>query len=141
MMRNGVDPKKRYVHGFSVHIGPDGKPKIQEFGNRKKQSPTGTSTISEEREPLTDLIESENDVAITVELPGVDKENIDLNVTEKTLEINVTDPERKYHKILDLPCGVKPKSTKATYKNGILDVVLEKKEPKKNGSGYQVSIK
>lgn len=96
--------------------------------------------ISDEREPLTDIIEGDNDVAITIEIPGVEKDNIDLNVTEDTLEIKVDAPQRKYRKVLNLPNKVKPKSTKATYKNGILDIVLDKKDKKKGGSSYNVSI-
>ena len=140
MLRNGIDPNKRFIRGFSVNIGPDGKPKIQEFGNRPIKSPKGTSTISDEREPLTDIIEGEGNIAITVEIPGVEKDNIDLNVTEETLEIKVDAPQRKYHKVVNLPNKVKPKSTKATYKNGILDVCLDKKDKKKGSSGYKVSI-
>jgi HSP20 family protein len=140
MLRNGFEPHKRFIRGFSVNIGPDGKPKIQGFGNKPVKSPKGTSTISDEREPLTDIIEGDNDIAITIEIPGVEKENVDLQVTEDTLEIKVDIPERKYHKVVDLPSKVKPKSTKATYKNGILDIVLDKKERKRGGSGYKVSI-
>lgn len=140
MLRDGIEPNKRFIRGFSVNIGPDGKPKIQEFGNRPIRSPKGTSTISDEREPLTDIIEGDSDIAITIEIPGVEKDNIDLNVTEETLEIKVNAPERKYHKVLNLPNKVKTKSTKATYKNGILDIVLDKKDNKKGGSGYKVSI-
>ncbi len=141
MLRNGIEPNKRFIRGFSVNIGPDGKPKIQEFGNRPIRSPKGTSTISDEREPLTDIIEGDSDIAITIEIPGVEKDNINLNVTEETLEIKVDAPERKYHKVVNLPNKVKTKSTKATYKNGILDIVLDKKDKKKSGSGYKVSIK
>ncbi len=141
MLKNGIDPNKKFVHGFSVNIGPDGKPKIQEFGNRPRRTPKGISKISDEREPLTDIIESENDIAITVEIPGVEKQDIDLNVTDEELEINVNVPHRKYHKVVDLPCDVKPKSTKATYKNGILDIVIEKREKSKDKSGFKVSIK
>jgi len=140
MLRDGIEPNKRFIRGFSVNIGPDGKPKIQEFGNRPIRSPKGTSTISDEREPLTDIIEGDSDIAITIEIPGVEKDNIDLNVTEETLEIKVDAPERKYHKVLNLPNKGKTKSTKATYKNGILDIVLDKKDNKKGGSGYKVSI-
>lgn len=140
MLRDGIEPNKRFIRGFSVNIGPDGKPKIQEFGNRPIRSPKGTSTISDEREPLTDIIEGDSDIAITIEIPGVEKDNIDLNVTEETLEIKVDAPERKYHKVVNLPNKVKTKSTKATYKNGILDIVLDKKDNKKGGSGYKVSI-
>ncbi|RLF27610.1 MAG: Hsp20/alpha crystallin family protein [Thermoplasmata archaeon] len=133
------EPGKPIIHGFSIKIGPDGKPRVQEFGNKPMKTPAGEPMISEEREPLTDIIEGEEEVSITVEIPGVEKEDIDLNVTEDTVEINVDTPQRKYHKIIDLPCEVKPRTTKATYKNGVLDIVITRKEKKKTG-GYKVDI-
>ena len=139
-MFSNVQPGKPVVHGFKLHFGPDGKPRIEDFGNRQIKSPDGEPLISEEREPLTDIIEGDNDVAVTVEIPGVEKEDVDLNVTNDTLEIKVDTPMRKYHKRLDLPCNVLPKTTKATYKNGILDVVIKREEKKKPGSGYKVNI-
>ena len=139
-MFSNAQPGKPIVHGFKIDIGPDGKPQIEDFGNRSIRSPEGVPTISEELEPLTDIIEGENDVAITVEIPGVEKDDIDLVATEDTLEIKVDSPKRKYHKRIDLPCNVKTKSTKATYKNGILDIVLDKKDKKKDNSGFKVSI-
>ena len=36
----------------------------------------------------------------------------------------------KYHELLNLPCDVKPKTMKATYKNGVLDVVVKRKKKK-----------
>jgi HSP20 family protein len=135
-----AQPGKPFVHGFKIQYGPDGKPKIEDFGNKPIKSPKGESLISEEREPLTDIIEGDNDVAVTVEIPGVEKEDIDLNVTKETLEIRVDTHQRKYHKNLNLPCDVLPKTTKATYKNGILDVVIKRSEKKKPGSGYKVNI-
>jgi HSP20 family protein len=140
MMRGGPATNKRFIHGFSLNIGPDGKPKIQEFGNRPLKTSGGEPMISEEREPLTDIIEGDEDVAITVEIPGVEREDIDLNATNEAIEIKVDTPQRKYHKKLDLPCDVLPKTTKATYKNGILDIVIKRKEKKKPGEGYRVNI-
>ena len=139
-MFSNAQPGKPIVHGYKIEFGPDGKPQIEDFGNKSIRSPEGVPTISEELEPLTDIIEGENDVAITVEIPGVEKEDINLVATEDTLEIKVDSPKRKYHKRIDLPCNVKTKSTKATYKNGILDIVLDKKEKKKNHDGFRVSI-
>jgi len=139
-MFTNAQPGKPIVHGFKIHIGPDGKPKIEDFGNRPIRTPDGEPQISEEREPLTDIIEGDDDVAVTVEIPGVEKEDIDLNVTKDTLEIRVDTPQRKYHKIVDLPCDVVPKTTKATYKNGVLDIVIKRKEKKKPGEGYRVNI-
>ncbi len=141
--------EKPFVHGFSIRIGPDGKPRIQEFGNRPSRSPSGEPMISEEREPLTDLIEGEEEVSVTVEIPGVPEKrdskgrikDINLEVTEDTLEINVDIPQRKYHKLLDLPCEVEWETTKATYKNGVLDIVIKKKKnKKKEKKGIKIDI-
>ena len=139
-MFSQAQPGKPFVHGYKIKMGPDGKPRIEDFGNKPMKSPEGEPLISEEREPLTDIIEGDDDVAVTVEMPGVEKNDIDLNVTNDVLEIKVDTPERKYHKKLDLPCDVLPKTTTATYKNGILDVVIKRKEKKKPGDGYKVNI-
>lgn len=139
-MFSNAQPGKPVVHGFKIQLGPDGKPHVEDFGNRHIKSPDGELLISEEREPLTDIIEGEDDVSVTVEIPGVEKNDVDLNVKKETLEIRVDSPKRKYHKRLELPCDVQPKTTKATYKNGILDVVIKRKEKKKSGDGYKVNI-
>ena len=139
-MFSSAQPGKSVVHGFKINFGPDGRPRIEDFGNRPVRSDKGEPMVSEEREPLTDIIEGEKDVAVTVEIPGVEKEDVDLHVTEDTLEIIVNTAKRKYHKKVDLPCNVKPKTTKATYKNGVLDVVIQRKEKKNPGSGYRVNI-
>lgn len=139
-MLSNAQPGKPVMHGFKVQFGPDGRPRIEDFGNKSVKSPEGEPIISEEREPLTDLIEGDNDVAVTLEMPGIEKHDIDLNATIDTLEIKVDTPKRKYHKQIDMPCDVLPKTTKATYKNGILDVVIKRKEKKKPGSGYKVNI-
>jgi HSP20 family protein len=135
-----LEPGRLFTHGFSIRMGPDGKPKIETFGNRSTETTKGEPTISEEREPLADVIEGKEDVSITVELPGVEKEDIDLRTTENTLEIKVDSKHRKYHKIIDLPSKVIPKTTEATYKNGILDVVIKRKEKGRSSSGFRVPI-
>jgi len=139
-MFTNAQPGKSVVHGYKIHIGPDGKPIIENFGNKPTQLPTGEAAISEEREPLTDIIEGDEDIAITVEIPGVERDDINLDITRDNLEIKVDTPNRKYHKNLPLPCDILPKTTKATYKNGILDIVMKRKEKKKQGEGYHVNI-
>jgi HSP20 family protein len=135
-----IKPGRSYVHGFNINIGSDGKPRIQEFGNYPKKAPNGETRMSEEREPLVDIIENRDNVAITVELPGVEKEDIDLDINDEKLEINVDRHDRKYRKIIYLPCNIKPKTTKTTYKNGVLDIEIEKKEKGDDKGGYKVNI-
>ena len=123
-----------FVFGFSVKTGPDGFPIFEEFGNTR-MNPFGKNgekpTVDTRREPLTDINETEDQIAITVELPGVNKEDIDINVMEDKVEVNVKTESRKYFKSIDLKSLVETESSKATYTNGILDLVLKKKESDK----------
>ena len=123
-----------FVFGFSVKTGPDGFPIFEEFGNTRMNpfSKKGEKpTVDTRREPLTDINETEDQIAITVELPGVNKEDIDINVMEDKVEVNVKTESRKYFKSIDLKSLVETESSKATYTNGILDLVLKKKESDK----------
>ena len=135
-----IKPGSSFIRGFNVHIGPDGEPIIEEFGNFPKKISDGKTVLSEEREPLIDIIENHNNVAITIEVPGVKKENINLDLIDERLEIKVDQPERKYYKVINLPCNVKPRTIKTTYNNGVLDIEIEKKKKSKNNNGYKVDI-
>ena len=133
---NQIETGKPFVHSFIINIGPNGKPSIQEFRNCPLKKPNGKLAISEERESLTDIIESDNEVSVTVELPGVEKKDIKLKATKEILEINIDTPQRKYHELVNLPCNVQPRTIKATYKNGVLDVVIKRKEKRRERARY-----
>lgn len=130
MMRKAFEaPSKErsshpYVYGFSMSVGPEGKPVIREFGNVQR-SRVGPK-IREEREPLVDVMEEEKDLVIVAELPGVEKEDINLHASENHLTVSVDTTERKYHKELRLPTKVDSKSARASHKNGVLEVRLKK---------------
>jgi len=121
-------PSKKYVYGFQMRTGPDGKPVVEEFGN----IPKGHELSSDEREPLVDVIDGKEEVTVIAELPGVNKEDIDLKSGEKSLTIKVDTDNRRYFKELELPAKIKPDSVKASYKNGILEVKLKRAEQLKD---------
>ena len=138
---NMPDANKPYVYGFSMRVGPDGKPRIEEFGNITGENHINTENMIEGREPLTDLIENEKDITVIAELPGIEKKDINLAVEEENMSIDVNTDTRKYHKDLDLPSKVKPETSKATYKNGVLEVkVMKINAEKKDKNGYNVKI-
>jgi len=125
------------VYGYSMTIGPDGKPVIREFGNVKPSRrttpfgfPRGIREISQKREPLVDVISEDDTVKVVAEVPGVDKSDINLSCTEQNLTIHVDSEQRKYFKEVDLPFSVEPESAKASYKNGVLQVTLNKRKEK-----------
>ncbi len=115
-----------FVYGYSVTVGPDGKPVIREFGNIK---PTirGKEPVelSDKREPLIDILDEKDIVRVIAELPGVEKEDINLAIEGKKLSISV-DAARKYFRTVEIPSAVDVESIKAIYKNGILEVTLKK---------------
>jgi|ADurb_Met_03_Slu_FD_contig_71_23380_length_3179_multi_4_in_0_out_0_1 HSP20 family protein len=123
-----------FVYGFSMRVGPDGKPHIQEFGNAPPEAAGQEGT----REPLTDIIEEQERVRIIVELPGVDKEDIQLHVEDRLLDISVDREDRKFSKKLEMPSAVDPDSASASYKNGVLEVTLRKVAPKKRGKAVKI---
>ncbi len=128
-----------FVYGHSMKIGPDGKPEIQEFGNIKKGL-KGTPQVKEEREPLVDTVETEKDVHVVVELPGVEKSDIKLHGTEDSITISVDTPHYKYFKEVELPVKVKVKEANSSYKNGVLEVVLPKAETENKPKGEPIDI-
>ena len=135
------------VYGYSMTIGPDGRPKIREFGNVRPSSRLGESSttteakplISGEREPLVDVTTTDNEVKVILEMPGVSKENIKINAYDNSVEIKSEDPQRKYHRVVDLPPEADIESVKSTYKNGILEIVFKKKEQTKP-KGKEVKV-
>jgi len=127
-----------FVYGYSVKIGPDGKPEVREFGNVK---PTRLGPqVKEEREPLVDVIETNGEVHIVAELPGVEKKDIKLHGTEDALSISVDTPQRKYFKEITLPTKVKVKEAKTEYKNGVLEITLPRVKEEKKPKGEPISI-
>lgn len=129
-----------FVYGYSVTIGPDGKPQIREFGNVKPEAKFGKPqlNIKEEREPLIDIIPTNGEIRVIAELPGVDKKDIKLHGTERSLTISVDVPQRKYYKEIDLPSKVDPKNAHSSYKNGVLEVTIKKIEEKHEGQPIQI---
>lgn len=132
-----------FVYGYSITIGPDGKPEIREFGNVKpgvSRFGRPSISISDVREPLVDVISTNGEIKVLAELPGVDKEDIKLHGTETTLTISVDTPQRKYYKEIELPERVDPKQAKSTYKNGVLEVTLPKKKEAPPPKGEPIKI-
>jgi len=118
--------RRPHVYGFSMSVGPNGKPVIRDFGNGQP-SRRGTK-IRKEREPLVDVIEEDRATVIVAELPGVEKDDINLHAIEDHLTVSVSTHNQKYRKELTLTTRVDPKSAWASYKNGVLEVKLKKLE-------------
>jgi len=123
-----------FIYGFSYTAEPGKEPVFREFGNIRP-SYKGIEP-SRGREPMVDVLDEKDKYKIFVELPGVDKEKVKLDVAEDSVEIK-TEDDKNFHKMVYLDSAVDIDSSKASYKNGVLTLELDKKEKRK---GKEVKV-
>ena len=124
-----------FVYGYSMTVGPDGKPRVREFGNIKPSrglSGMARPEISDELEPLVDITTTDNEVKVVIEMPGINKNNIRISAYDQTLEVKSDDPKRKYHKAIEVPPETDIETARSTYNNGILEITFKKKDQAKS---------
>jgi HSP20 family protein len=123
--------KGPFTYGFRFDFGKDGKPIIEPFGNIKKEKYTGKPEVKNDREPLVEVTEVEDNIIVIAEMPGVTKEDIELKATNQSLTVSTKkDAVRAYYKEINLPSAINSDYAKARYTNGILEVQLKKLDQK-----------
>jgi HSP20 family protein len=123
------------VYGYSYSVGADGKPQFREFGNirplqrslRGGRPGVGAPMLTAEREPLADVTTTNKEVKVTVEMPGITKQDIKVSAYESAVEVSTMEKgKRKYHRIVDLPSETDIETARSTYSNGILEITFDK---------------
>ncbi|MFH1398881.1 MAG: Hsp20/alpha crystallin family protein [Candidatus Woesearchaeota archaeon] len=109
-----------------------GRPLLE---NRSKELATGI------RPAKCDVAETESSVVASFELPGANKNEIELNVTDEYVEVKVekrveehedkgayryASASSQFYRMLPFPLAVKADQAKATYKNGLLRIEIPK---------------
>lgn len=120
-----------FYYGYTMTVGPNGKPIVKEYGNVKP----GLLPSSDTREPVVDTIvdEKEKLVKLVAEMPGVEKTDVKILVQDKFVDISAEHGEKKYHVKVPIKYKVDENSAKASYKNGILELIfklIEDEKPK-----------
>ncbi len=105
VFKNAFGFENIFTEGFSARFTPEGEIKI----------------IGKE-EPNKDIIEEGNKIYVTIELPNVDEKKLKVKAKDKKIEIMAGDEI----KIIELPAKVKARSMRKAFKNGVLDIELEK---------------
>lgn len=94
--------------------------------------------------PKVDVVDRDSDVLVRADIPGVAKEDIEVQVTESTLIIKGSSHKEKsvskdeyykneimqgrFSRTLSLPCSVISDSAKAQYKDGVLEISMPKQK-------------
>jgi len=105
---------KGYVARGRFQLGNKSAPKTLKLPEQIKD---------EVREPLTDVFEDKDNVKLYMELPGVEKDDIQLNIADGHAEVKA----KNFFKAIDLPTkDVESDKAVANYKNGVLEVTIPK---------------
>ena len=119
-----------YVAGFSLKLGPEGRPNVQFFGD----SPLGREGF---RSPMSEQILDEKNglLRVVLDMPGVEKEDIQVQATDDSAVVTAERESRKYKAEVQLKAPVQSESGRAEYKNGVLEVSFSLKD--KDNKGYR----
>ncbi len=119
-MRQGGGP---FFYGRSWSQRPGEEPEVREFGN---VHPGDETFEIGERKPLIDVFDTDETVQIVAEMPGIEKQDVELSIDGRELFVQASRNDRHYHETVKLPTDVDEASAKATYKNGVLEITLKK---------------
>lgn len=112
------------VYGFTINTAVGGSPKVETFGNIKK-TPEGPK-VNEEREPITDLFDENDEIVVIAEMPGIEEKDINIDLKEDILEISAINTSRTYRKEILLPVKVLKSNLSHKFTNGILEIRIKK---------------
>ncbi len=97
--------------------------------------------------PPIDIVEKDNEILITAEIPGIDQKDLEVDLSAGVLTIKGEKTEEReekgenYHRVersfgsfsrsFTLPCEVQEDNVEAKYKDGVLSLTLPKAESSK----------
>lgn len=103
---------------------------------------TTKDLLPRQRTPATNMYETESKIIITAELPGVQKNNIEIKTNKDSIELNVEDEtktetkdedtyyversNKSFYRKYPLPTYANTEKANATFKNGLLKIEIEK---------------
>lgn len=120
---------KKLCYDYSINVA--------EPGNRSKMKAIDNniiidgprSNVTKREDPLVDIIASESEVRVVIEMHLVNKKDIRINAYEDRVEVHATNVRGdKYYHVIDIPPDLDIGSGKSTYRNGILEIIFLKRK-------------
>lgn len=81
-----------------------------------------------ERKPLIDVIKTDDSIHILIEISDIKKEDMKLSATDLSIKFDIKKNDKVQTEYIKLPCKIDPKSAKASYKNGVFEIILTCKD-------------
>jgi HSP20 family protein len=85
-------------------------------------------SLFETRMPSVDVVDRDKEIVVKAEIPGIDKDDLQVSVTDRTLTIKGESrhEEESDHRTMTLPADVDGGKAKAEFKHGMLELHLPK---------------
>lgn len=125
----GSDKGVKGVYGFSVKSGLGEKGvKVEPFGNIRRDEEGKLVAVQEIREPMVDVFDEPGRLLVVAEVPGIEEEDVQLEIHDDILLISTEKGEHKYRKEVLLPGSFSADKLIFHCRNGILEIQLTKDE-------------
>ena len=120
---HGSGEQVRGIYGFTVKVGlGDQGPRIEPFGNIRRDASSGRTEVQEVREPMVDVFDEEEHLLVLAELPGTSKEDVHIELEGDVLTIAAERGDKKYRKEVLLPRSVPKEKMQVNCNNGVLEI-------------------
>ena len=120
---HGAGKEVKGIYGFTVKVGlGDNRPRIEPFGNIRRDRESGRSVVQEVREPVVDVFEEDDHVLIVAEMPGISVEDVQIAVEEDLLIITAAHGEKQYRKEVLLSSSFPREKMQITCNNGVVEI-------------------
>ena len=96
-----------------------------------------TPLYADKQDSVGDWEDRNGEISVTIEMPGVDKKDIELTVDEHTVSIEADNDERQYSISKTFDATLNPDKVTANLNNGILDIKIKKAD----NVGKKIKIK
>jgi HSP20 family protein len=134
----GIRGFSSFVYGYSMTMEYNDKPRIRKIcnegvgnsGNTRKMqgvSKYNKQDTTSERESLAEVNIYDKEVKVVLEMPGASKDHIKIRAYDNSVEIFSDHPQTRY-RVINIPQVADIETIRATYKNGILELIFKKKE-------------
>lgn len=139
---NTPEREKGQSHNPLVSLQRDMNHVFEDFWRKVENGWNGNDNLVGMFGPSTDMTETDKSVDVSIELPGMTQDDIDISMSANAMTIRgekkieheeerkgIYMSERQYgsfYRTVPLPAGVDPDAAEATFKNGVLTVSLPK---------------
>ena len=120
---HGPGKEMRGIYGFTIKTGlGDDRPRVEPFGNIRKDRQSGQTVVQEVREPVVDVFEEDDHVLVLAEMPGIAVEDVQIEVNGDLLILSAERGDKKYRKELTLPISTVRETIQVSCNNGVVEI-------------------